>query len=83
MSGAVILDVQIPKDLICCHIRYLVKQVLTPSLFFNFQAIFRCSATANPPVYDNSYKWYIDDKLVNGQFGFYFKISNVTRYRNL
>ena len=30
-------------------------------------------------MYENSYKWYVDEKLIQGQFGFYFKISNVTR----
>ena len=57
---------------ICPFLRFLKVDL--------FQAIFRCSATANPPVYDYSYKWYIDDKLVTGQFGFYFKISNITRW---
>jgi hypothetical protein len=34
---------------------------------------------ANPPVYENSYKWFIDAKEVPGQHGFYYEIFNVTR----
>ena len=50
-------------------------------LFFRiyFQAAFRCSAVANPPVYEYSYKWFIDSTQVLGQSGYYFEIFNVTR----
>ena len=36
-------------------------------------------AIANPPVYDASYKWFIDSTEVPGQHGFYYEIFNVTR----
>ena len=34
---------------------------------------------ANPPVYEYSYKWFIDSTQVLGQSGYYFEIFNVTR----
>ena len=34
---------------------------------------------ANPPVYESSYKWFIDSTQVLGQSGYYFEIFNVTR----
>ena len=34
---------------------------------------------ANPPVYDASYKWFIDNREIRGQNGFYYEIFNVTR----
>ena len=46
------------------------------------QATYRCDAEANPVPYHNSYKWYIDDHQVQGQFREYFKIYNVTSVHN-
>ena len=34
---------------------------------------------ANPPVYEASYKWFIDNREIRGQNGFYYEIFNVTR----
>lgn len=34
---------------------------------------------ANPPVFESSYKWFLDNKEVPGQHGFYYEIFNVTR----
>ena len=36
-------------------------------------------AVANPPVFDHSYKWFIDNTEVQNQHGFFFEIFNVTR----
>ena len=44
-----------------------------------FQAAFHCNAVANPPVYEASYKWFIDNREIRGQNGFYYEIFNVTR----
>ncbi len=47
------------------------------------QVGFQCMASANPPPYADKYQWYLDDRPLPGQFGFYFEISNVTRaYQN-
>jgi hypothetical protein len=43
------------------------------------KATFRCDAVANPPPYQHSYKWYIDDKQIPSQVRQYFEIYNVTR----
>lgn len=65
------------------HVQYAPSVTVTPvrpgMVEEGQEAIFRCSATANPPVFENSYKWYIDEKLIAGQSNFYFKINNVTR----
>ncbi len=44
---------------------------------------YQCMASANPPPYADKYQWYLDDRPAQGQFGFYFEVSNVTRkYQN-
>ena len=37
-------------------------------------------ATANPPPYAHKYRWYLDDRELRGQRGFYYEIYNVTRF---
>ena len=44
-----------------------------------FQAAFHCTAVSNPRVYEHSYKWFIDNREIPGQHGFYYEIFNVTR----
>lgn len=47
------------------------------------KAGFQCLAEANPPPYAEKYRWYFDDNLIEGQFGYYYEIQNVTKsYHN-
>eukprot|EP00094_Tigriopus_californicus_P012637 TCALIF_12216-PA protein Name:"Similar to rst Irregular chiasm C-roughest protein (Drosophila melanogaster)" AED:0.01 eAED:0.01 QI:0/0.81/0.83/0.91/0.90/0.83/12/682/815 len=47
------------------------------------KAGFQCLAEANPPPYAEKYRWYFDDNLIEGQYGYYYEIQNVTKsYHN-
>ena len=40
---------------------------------------FRCKAEANPPPFADKYRWFVDDRPVAGQYGFYYELPDVTR----
>ena len=43
------------------------------------KAGYQCLASANPAPFPDRFRWYIDDRPIRGQFGFYYEIRNVTR----